>query len=118
MSTSTERPFVSCTASGLALVSILLIRAFLIHPIRLQIAMTAYNKKKLTSFRVPVRLLNDETNVSLCIHSKRLCLLVSQKMGWEAEKSYRVPGRRMMGKKAFVFNLNEAYEVTRNQDTR
>lgn len=91
---------------------------FLIHPIRLQIAMTAYNKKKLTSFRVPVRLLNDETNVSLCIHSKRLCLLVSQKMGWEAEKSYRVPGRRMMGKKAFVFNLNEAYEVTRNQDTR
>ena len=90
---------------------------FLIHPINLQIAMTAYNKKKLTSFRVPIRLLNDETNASLCIHSKRLCTLVSRKMGWESEKSYRIPGRRIMGKKAFVFYLKEAYEVTRKENS-
>ena len=86
---------------------------FLIHPINLQITMTAYNKKKLTSFRVPTRLLNDETNACLCIHSKRLCTLVSRKMGWELHKSYRIPGRRIMGKKAFVFYLSQVYEVTR-----
>ncbi len=86
---------------------------FLIHPEKLQIAMTAYNKKELTSFRVSLDLLNDEPNASLCIHSKKLCGMVARKMGWQAGKSYRVPGNRLAGKKAFIFYLEEAFEVTR-----
>ena len=86
---------------------------FLIHPLKLQMAMTPYDKKELTSFRVPVSLLNDETNASLAIHSKKLCGMVARKMGWTPGKSYRIPGRRLPGVKGFVFYLNEAYEVTR-----
>ena len=88
---------------------------FLIHPTRLQIAMTAYNKKELTSFKVPIRLLNDDSKSSLSIHSKKLCGLVARKMGWIQGRSYRVPGRRLPGKKAFVFYLSDAYEVTRDK---
>ncbi len=89
---------------------------FLIHPTKLQMAMTAYDKKELTSFRVPIDLLNDETNASLCIHSKKLCGLIERRMGWEPGRSYRVPGRQLPGRKAFVFYLSEAHEVTRNPE--
>ena len=88
---------------------------FLIHPTKLQIAMTAYDKKELTSFRVSTRILNDETSASLCIHSKKLCGMIARKMGWEQGKSYRIPGVRLIGNKAFVFYLNKARDVTREK---
>ena len=86
---------------------------FLIHPTKLQIAMTTYDKKELTSFRVSSRILNVETDASLCIYSKKLCGLIARKMGWEHGKSYRIPGICLLGEKAFVFYLNEARDVTR-----
>ena len=86
----------------------------LINPTKLQLAMTAYNRKELTSFRVPNGLLNDECkNTSLCFHSKMLCSLVSAKMGWIPGKSYRIPGASLNGNKGFVFYLSDAFEVTR-----
>ena len=86
---------------------------FLIHPTKLQIAMTAYYKKELTSFRVPRNLLNGDPRACLSIHSKKLCGLVARKMGWEDGRSYRIPGEMLQSKKAFVFYLEDAVEVTR-----
>ena len=86
---------------------------FLIHPTKLQIAMTAYSKKELTSFSVPLNLLNDDPRACLSIHSKKLCGLVARRMGWEDGRSYRIPGEIIQSKKAFIFYLEDAVEVTR-----
>jgi len=71
-------------------------------------AMEAYDKKELTSFKVPQKLFSDSKGTSMRIHSKRLCSLLAMRMGWNVTKSYRIPGDIFLKHQMVIFDLSKA----------
>lgn len=88
---------------------------FLINPDDLRMAMEAYDKKGLTSFKVPGKLFSDTKGTSMRIHSKRFCHLLADKMGWDVTRSYRIPGDIFPRQQVVIFDLSQAVVVKRSE---
>ena len=72
------------------------------------IVMEAYDKKDFQSHRVRQR--SDGSN-GMEINSYPLCSLLKNRLGWEAGKSYRVPGRTYPSQHLAVFDLTAAEQI-------
>lgn len=86
---------------------------FLINPDTMQLVIQPYHKKEFTSFRVPKAMYEDqpEKHVSLRIRSRALCQLLAAKMGWNSDRSYRIPGMVYPKYSLARFDLVEAREI-------
>lgn len=84
---------------------------FLIDPVNLQMVMVSYDKKEMTSFKVPRKMFIDSKDISMRVCSKTFCFLVAGRMGWSTEKSYRVPGVIYVNQKLVKYDLSKATEI-------
>ena len=80
----------------------------LINPDDLRMAMEVYERKGLTSFKVPEKLFSDTKGTSMRIRSKPFCYLLASKMGWDMTKSYRIPGDIFSKQQVVIFDLSQA----------
>ena len=71
-----------------------------------QMIIEPYNKKKFTSFRVPQNLFDVEGSMEL--HSKSFCRIMSNRMKWDYNRSYRIPGKIYLEQKIIMFDLSQA----------
>lgn len=73
--------------------------------------MEAYDKKDFSSHKVKLK--GDESNGSngMEINSYPLCSLLKNRLGWDAGKSYRVPGRTYPNQHLAVFDLTAAEQI-------
>lgn len=69
-----------------------------------------YDRITLTSFRIPKNI--EDVDGSMDVHSKPFCRLMAFKLGWDVEKSYRIPGRVIQHQKVVVFDLTQAVQIT------
>lgn len=68
-----------------------------------------FDRISLTSFRVPANL-NDEVG-NMDVYSKSLIDLLSQRLGWELGRSYRVPGKVLPQQGVVLYDLTQAQEI-------
>lgn len=68
-----------------------------------------YPKKTFTTLRVPENIFGE--NGGMRIHSKGLCSILAERLGWEMELSYRIPGRMLVGQRAVLFELSRAVVI-------
>lgn len=69
-------------------------------------AVEPYHRKTFTSFAVPKNLYS--YNGAMVVYSKSLCGLLYNKLNWDADKLYRIPGRIFKEQKTVVFDLTNA----------
>ena len=81
---------------------------FLIKEDGKSMAMEAYHKKDFQSHRVPKR--TDE-RWEMEVRSMPLCLLLKNRLGWDEDQSYRVPGKTYPSQKVAVFDLSAAEPI-------
>ena len=62
--------------------------------------------RSFTTLRVPENIYND--NGSMAIGSKALCRILADKLDWDINSSYRVPGRLIPSQGIVVFDLSKA----------
>lgn len=84
---------------------------FLVNPETNKMAMTSYDKKEFSSFRVSGKVYLDSKCSSLKICSKKFCTLLSNRFGWGENKSYRIPGEVFPKEKIVIYDLTEAKET-------
>ena len=72
-----------------------------------QMVMEPYDKKELTSFRVPKK---KELN-KMQVRGKRFCAMVIAEMGWDASVSYRIPGKVYEQQSIVLFDLENAVMI-------
>ena len=89
---------------------------FLMNPNTLKMAMTEYDQKEFTSFRVSRKIFEDSKDKSFRIMSKKLCTLIANRMNWNPEKSYWVEGRIYPEQKVVVYDLTSAKEILLGTD--
>ncbi len=87
---------------------------FLVNPDKELMAMESYDRKEFTSFRIQKKVLLDSKSNSFRIRSKKFCQIVARQMGWDAGKSYRVPGNVYHNLKVAVYRLEEASVISGN----
>lgn len=87
---------------------------FLMEPDSERMAMTAYDRKEFTSFRVPQKI-SESGNKNACvrIHSHILCKALFRQFGWDTLRTYRIPGKLYPEQKAVIYNLTEAFSLDR-----
>ena len=76
--------------------------------------MQAYHKKEFQSIRVPKNADRTWTQTRFC--SAPMCRLMKYALGWEPDKSYRVPGKYIPAQKIVVFDMTKA-TIINNQNT-
>jgi len=76
--------------------------------------MQAYHKKEFQSIRVPKNAARTWTQTRFC--SAAMCRLMKYALGWEPDKSYRVPGKYIPAQKIVVFDMTKA-TIINNQNT-
>ena len=74
-------------------------------------AMEAYHKKDFQSHRVPKR--TDE-RWEMEVRSLPLCKLLMNRLGWEENKSYRIPGKTYASQQLAVFDLTAAVPIQKS----
>lgn len=84
---------------------------FLINPDTLKMAMTEHRQKEFTSFRVSRKIFEDSKYKSFRIYSKKLCVLIANRMNWEPDRSYWVEGRIYPDQKVVIYDLTSAKEI-------
>lgn len=89
---------------------------FLINPNTLKMAMTEYDQKEFTSFKVSRKIFEDSKDKSFRIMSKKLCTLIANRMNWNPEKSYWVEGRIYPEQKVVVYDLTSSKEILLGTD--
>ncbi len=68
-----------------------------------------FDRITLTSFRVSVKLDDDEGKME--VYSKPFVRGLSQQLGWENGKSYRVPGKVLTQQGVVLYDLKQAQEI-------
>ena len=81
---------------------------FLLNRDGSSMVMEAYHKKEFQSVRVP-----KETDASqrTRVFSTSFCRLLAYTLKWNAEKSYRIPGRYIASQHIIVFDLTKATAI-------
>ena len=70
------------------------------------LAVEQYYKKSFTSFVIPQNLYAD--NGSMVVYSKSFCSLLYNKMNWNEDKLYRIPGKILREQRVAIFDLTKA----------
>ena len=68
--------------------------------------MEPHEVRSFTTLRVPQNIYSD--NGSMAIGSKALCRILADKLYWDINSSYRVPGRLIPSQGLVVFDLSKA----------
>ena len=68
-----------------------------------------FDRISLTSFRVPANLNEEEGNME--VYSKGFIHGLSQRLGWERGRSYRVPGKVLPQQGVVLYDLTQAQEI-------
>ena len=85
---------------------------FLIEPETARMAMTAYDRKSFTSFKVSARaVLYGNKSDCVKIHSHLLCKALFRQFGWDTTRTYRIPGKMFPEQKVVVYSLSEAFPL-------
>lgn len=66
----------------------------------------ACDKKSFNSFRVPRNLYNEKG--CMRVYSRRFCKLMADRLKWNTNKSYRIPGKIISNLQGVIFDLTEA----------
>lgn len=69
-------------------------------------AVEPYHRQTFTSFAIPKNLYS--YNGGMVVYSKSLCALLYNKLNWNKDKLYRIPGKILKEVKAAVFDLTNA----------
>ena len=77
-----------------------------------QMIIEPFDKKKFTSFRVPQNLY-DETG-GMALHSKSFCRIMANRMKWDINHSYRIPGKVYEDQRIILFELSLAKMIEDN----
>jgi len=75
--------------------------------------MQSYHKQDFISFRVPKAIFSG--GGSMEISSKPFCRLLAMRLGWDTNKSYRIPGRYFPSQKIVRFDLASAVEIRQDR---
>lgn len=70
------------------------------------LAVEPYHKKTFTSFAIPKNLYS--YNGAMIVYSKSLCSLLYNRLNWNKDKLYRIPGKILKEKKTAIFDLMNA----------
>ena len=79
---------------------------FLIHPDGRSMVMQPCETRSFTTIRVPKNVYSD--NGKTQAYSKGLCRLLANKLNWDINCSYRIPGRLIPHQQIVVFDLSQA----------
>lgn len=85
---------------------------FLIHPNGQSMVMQPYETRSFTTIRVPKNLYSD--NGKTQAYSKGLCRLLANKLNWDINCSYRIPGRLIPQQKLVVYDLSQATVISQS----
>lgn len=72
-----------------------------------------YEKRDLRSHLVPAKAYRSGAHGGMEVNSMRLCKIISKLHGWEANASYRVPGKVLPEQKIAAFDLTRAIPIER-----
>lgn len=70
------------------------------------LAVEPYHRKTFTSFVIPRNLYSHSG--AMIVYSKSLCALLYNRLNWNEDKLYRIPGKILKEQKAAVFYLTNA----------
>ena len=84
---------------------------FRVHEDGTSMILETYHRKDFQSHRVPKRQVD---NWKMEIRSMPLCMLLCNRLGWDENKSYRIPGKSYPQQKIVVFDLSAAEEIQKN----
>ena len=70
------------------------------------LAVEPYHRKSFTSFKIPRNLYS--YNSAMVVYSKPLCSLLYNRLNWNKDKLYRIPGKILKEQKTAVFDLTNA----------
>ena len=87
---------------------------FLLNGDGTSMIMEPYHKKEFQSIRV--RKDKDQTLKKMRFHCRLFCRLLTYTLNWDAEKSYRIPGRFVPAQHIVVFDLTKA-TIINNPDS-
>ena len=83
---------------------------FSVHTDGNSMMLVPYHKKSFTSFRVPKNIYDDQG--SLKVHSKGMCRLLANRLNWNVDCSYRVPGKYFQKQNMIIYNLSAASVIS------
>ncbi|MBQ6481655.1 MAG: hypothetical protein IJI45_11100 [Anaerolineaceae bacterium] len=82
---------------------------FMLNTETMQLVMIPADRKDFQSFRVPKGVLNPGTKrQNMAIHSQQFCHLLSERLGWNENYSYRVPGTVFAEQNLARYDLSKA----------
>ncbi len=82
---------------------------FMINTETMQLVMIPADRKDFQSFRVPNGVLNPGAKrQKMAIHSQKFCQLLSKRLGWDENYSYRVPGTVFAEQNLARYDLSKA----------
>jgi hypothetical protein len=82
---------------------------FMINSETMQLVMIPAERKDFQSFRVPKGILDPSTKrQKMSIHSLQFCRMLSQRLGWDENCSYRVPGTAFSKQRIARYDLSKA----------
>lgn len=85
---------------------------FMINTETMQLVMTPADRKDFQSFRVPNGVLNPGVKrQKMAIHSQKFCQMLSKRLGWDENCSYRVPGMVFPGQRIARYDLSKAVVI-------
>lgn len=79
---------------------------FLISQDGTQLLLERYDRKSLTSFKIPKNF--DSSSHGIRVVSKKFCMILASIQNWDPQKSYRVPGKVFPASKVIRFDLSQA----------
>ena len=85
---------------------------FLIHPDGRSMVMQPCDTRSFTTIRVPKNVYSD--NGKTQAYSKGLCRLLANKLNWDINCSYRIPGRLIPHQQIVVFDLSQATVISQS----
>ena len=79
---------------------------FSVHTDGKSMMLAPYYKKSFTSFRIPQNIYEEKG--SLEISSKGFCIIIANRLKWDVEHSYRIPGKYIQGQNVVIYDLTSA----------
>ncbi|MBQ2378058.1 MAG: hypothetical protein II297_06630 [Clostridia bacterium] len=76
---------------------------------------SSQSSRTFTTLRVPKNIYDE--NGGMEVHSKGLCRILANRLGWDVSSSYRIPGKLIPRQKIVVFDLTSATIIPPNNNT-
>lgn len=77
-----------------------------VHKTKALLAVTPDEKRTFTTHKTPSNIYDEKGR--MVIYSKKLCTAIYQKMNWNKDKLYRIPGEIIKEEKVAYFDLSKA----------